>query len=139
MMAPEITGRAVHGADPIDLSRLQGQVVILDFWATWCRPCRAVMPFLDRLHAQHRTQGLRVLGLTSEPAARVQSHLGAQPVGYTVASDARQTMLRYAIRGLPTLIVIDRNGKVRHVSAGASPDSLRELEQLIPRLLAESP
>ena len=136
---PEIGGLAVHGDDPLSLSRLQGRVVVLDFWATWCGPCRAVMPFLDRLHRQHHARGLSVLGLTSEPAAVVQRHLSRGAVGYTIGAGAQQTLQRYAIRGLPTLIVIGRDGKVRHVAAGASGSELRQVETLVEQLLAETP
>jgi len=136
---PEIAGLPVNGGDPLNLERLQGRVVVLDFWATWCAPCRAVMPFLDRLHRQHHGAGLSVLGLTSESAGVVRQHLARQRVGYTIGAGAQQTMLRYAIRGLPTLIVIGRGGKVRHVAAGADANELRHVEDLVRRLLAETP
>ena len=136
---PEIEGQPVHGSDPLSLEQLQGRVVILDFWATWCGPCRAVMPFLDRLHRQHHDAGLSVLGLTSEPRTVVQQHLSRSNVGYTIGANARATLQRYAIRGLPTLIVIGRAGKVRYVASGVSGEDLRRVEALVGRLLAEQP
>lgn len=139
MTPPEIDGQSVNGADPISLAQLQGRVVILDFWATWCGPCRAVMPFLDRLHERHHGQGLSVLGLSGEPAAVVRRHLDRSAVRYTIGAAAQPTLQRYAIRGLPTLVVIGRGGKVRMVTHGAAPHDLRHLERLIPRLLAERP
>ncbi|MBO6936964.1 MAG: TlpA family protein disulfide reductase [Deltaproteobacteria bacterium] len=136
---PEIDGQSVSGTDPLSLSRLQGRVVILDFWATWCGPCRAVMPFLDRMHVRHHAQGLSVVGLTAEPVPRVRQHLERAAVRYTIGAAAQQTMQRYAVRGLPTMVVIGRGGKVRMVTHGAAPHDLRHIERLIPRLLSEAP
>ncbi len=136
---PEIDGQSVSGSDPISLSRLQGRVVILDFWATWCGPCRAVMPFLDRMHQRHHDQGLTVVGLSGESPGRVRRHLQQEAVHYTIGAAAQQTMQRYAIRGLPTMIIIGRGGKVRMVTHGVAPHDLRHIERLVPRLLAEAP
>jgi len=136
---PEIGGQPVHGSDPLSLERLSGRVVVLDFWATWCGPCRAVMPFLDRLHQRHHGQGLTVVGLSGEPAPVVRRHLERSAVQYTIGAAAQTTLQRYAIRGLPTLVVIGRGGKVRRVTHGAAPHDLRHLERLVLRLLAEAP
>ena len=136
-IAPAIVGNRIQGQDPIDLSRLRGRVVVLDFWATWCRPCQTVMPVLDDLHRAHYGQGLSIVGLTAEAQPVVRSHLSRRQVGYTVASNAMPSMLRYGVRGYPMLVVIDRSGKIRHVSQGVSMAEINRLRTIIPRLLNE--
>lgn len=135
-LAPLVEGQRISGADPVDLESLRGRVVVLDFWATWCGPCAYVMPQLDQLHQTHRAQGLTVIGLSDERPELVRRHLQARPVGFTIASAAGPTWQRYAVRGIPTMIVIDRAGKVRLVESGADLTRVRATVQV---LLAERP
>ncbi|MDH5492885.1 MAG: TlpA family protein disulfide reductase [Myxococcales bacterium] len=134
-VAPALNVRRLAGTDPVELDRLHGRVVVLDFWATWCRPCRTVMPALDGLHRDLHGRGLTVIGVTTEPAAMVQGFLQRNPVGYTVASGSSGTMARYRVRGLPTMVVIDTRGKVRRVMVGGGRAEMRALEGLVQSLL----
>jgi len=135
---PALAAERLSGADPIDLGALRGRVVIVDFWASWCRPCRAIMPALDGMHAEHHDEGLTVLGVAREPTSRIRRHLAESPVGYTVGRDAGGTLARYGVRALPTLVVIDRRGLVREVFVGVDGGSmLPRLEHLVTALLAE--
>ncbi len=136
-VAPEITGQRVTGADPVRLEDLQGRVVVLDFWATWCGPCRSISPVLEQLHQRHHAAGLTVVGLSDESAATVRRHVAAHPVSYTLAGNARNTHIAYSVRALPTLFVIDRSGKVRHVGSGAGANEMAQLERAVQTLLAE--
>lgn len=135
-LAPIVEGQRVQGSAPIDLDRLRGRVVVLDFWATWCGPCAFVMPQLDALQREHDAQGLTVVGLSDEAPDVVRRHLSARPVGFTIASGAGDTLQRYAVRGIPTMIVIDRVGKVRLVETGAD---LTQVRATVRALLAERP
>lgn len=135
--APEVRAELIAGPDPVRLDALRGRVVVLDFWATWCGPCRAVMPELDRLSRQYHDRGLIVLGLTDERLETVRAHLARSPVSYTIARDVRGTSRRYGVTAMPTLVVIDRAGQVREVTVGADAAALARLRQQLERLLAE--
>lgn len=135
--APPLSVDRVRGDEAVTLDGLAGRVIVLDFWATWCAPCRAVMPALDALYQRHREAGLSVVGLSPESAAIIRSHLDAQPVSYTVARDVGGTLSRYGIRVLPTLVVLDRAGQVREVMVGVDSRSLERLERLVGELLAQ--
>lgn len=135
--APAIAAQRLSGEDGVSLEDLRGRVVVLDFWATWCGPCRAIMPALDALHQRHHASGLTVLGIAREPEGRIREHLAERPVGYTVARDVGGTLSRYGVRALPMLVVLDRSGQVRDVVVGMDDASMARLDGLVRRLLSE--
>jgi thiol-disulfide isomerase/thioredoxin len=138
--APALTAERIAGADPVSLADLRGRVVVMDFWATWCGPCRSIMPTLDQLSVMHHEEGLTVLGVAREPTSRLRRHLEADPVSYTIARDTGGTLARYGVRAIPTLVVIDRRGVVREIFVGIEGGAtMRELGALVERLLAEAP
>ena len=113
---------AVPGLDgkPIDLATLRGSVVVVDFWATWCKPCAVTTPHLDKL--AKRYPALRVVGISDEPRDDVTGYLAKHPVSYAQALDASDQATRdYLIQGLPTVYVIDKAGIVRFTAVGV-PD-----------------
>jgi len=133
--APALGASTVaQGNDPIDLGRLRGRVVLLDFWATWCGPCRMIMPMLNNLSTRYSAQGLTVLGLSDEPATEARAFAQQTGVAYTLASSP-SSVATYGVHSLPTLVFIDRRGVVRRVSVGVS--SPQALEQQVTQLLAE--
>jgi thiol-disulfide isomerase/thioredoxin len=132
---PPVQAERIAGADDVSLSRLRGRVVVIDFWATWCRPCQTIMPSLDALHRRLHGQGLTVLGVTRERRSTIEAHLARSPVGYTVARDVGGTQLQYGVHALPTLVVLDRRGRVRDVRIGGG--DIATLAPLVEQLLAE--
>lgn len=134
-------GDGASSGDRVSLETLHGQVVALDFWASWCAPCRASMPIVSALAAQHREAGLITLGINVESGrdrsfiARAHRALGA---GFPSLHDERGNMQSaFGISSIPTLVLIDRRGIVRHVSAGVPSEA--ELSAEIEALLRESP
>jgi len=119
--APGFTGELVHGAYSSALADLKGQVVVVDFWATWCGPCAMTMPILDAWQTKYGPKGLRIVGLSSEELPEIQRFVTAHPLAYTIARDDKAQIARdYFLLGVPMLVVIDRAGVVRHVQLGAA-------------------
>ena len=134
---PALTLTRISGTEEVTLEGLAGHVVVLDFWATWCGPCRAVAPYLDAMYRRQRARGLSVVGLSPEPDALIREFLATRPVDYTIARDVGQTVRTYGVRGIPTIVVLDRAGQVRDVMVGVDGASLGRLDRLVEQLLAE--
>jgi thiol-disulfide isomerase/thioredoxin len=128
----------VSGTFPASVGALRGRVVLLDFWATWCAPCRVVIPKLDALQARYGAQGLSVLGVSTEDSADVATFTQHMAMRYGVGVDKHaQTTRSYGVVSLPTLIVIDKRGVVRDVAVGYDPGEDARLDALVRTLLAE--
>jgi cytochrome c biogenesis protein CcmG/thiol:disulfide interchange protein DsbE len=113
------------------LSDLQGTAVVLDFWASWCGPCRAQSPVLERVAKSFGADKLRVLGVgTSDERESIARFLERKPLGYpSVFDDQDVASSLYRVQGLPTLVVVDKTGTVRAVSSGFTDEG--ELTRLV--------
>jgi len=110
--APDFTLRDLEGKE-VKLSDLRGKAVLLDFWATWCAPCRAVMPVVELLHREFNDKGLVVFGVDDEDPQVIVKFL--QKFGYTLPilhDPDMQVHNRYEVGGIPTMILIDKQGKI---------------------------
>jgi peroxiredoxin len=111
----DITGRTVRLRD------YRGKVVLVNFWATWCPPCRAEMPDLVRLQREYARRGLQIIGITYPPETRTRVRRFARSlkVNYPIILGTRQLKARFSSdETLPLTVVIDRDGKVKEIISG---------------------
>ncbi len=139
-VAPDVTLELKDGGTfrPKDA---QGKVLVLDFWATWCAPCKASFPKVDAIHKKHKDAGLMVMGVNEDDErAGVDAFLtdtGATfPIGFDTKGKAAEA---YGVDTMPSSFVIDRRGVVRFVHSGYHPDDAAAIEAEVEQLLAETP
>lgn len=111
---PTLNGRV------LDSTALQGRVVYIDFWASWCTTCRKSFPEINELHQELRGQGVVFIGInTDQDVALAERFLQATPVDFLILSDKdQQVVSEFRPQGYPTAYVIDKSGTVRKVEAG---------------------
>jgi cytochrome c biogenesis protein CcmG/thiol:disulfide interchange protein DsbE len=120
-------------AEKVRLSDLEGKAVILDFWASWCMPCRAEMPVVDRVAKAHGARGLVALGvLSGDPPEDAGQFLAEHPVSYgTVIDDQSLAGSAFGVQKLPTLVVLDKKGKIVALRTGTiSENELTALAEI---------
>jgi len=134
--APEI-GAADAQGHRVTMAGLRGKVVVVDFWASWCEPCKEELPVLERLFRRHRDRGLVVVGVNIDrSASNMRRFLARTPVSFPVVHDEGQRIAgRYRPPRMPSSYVVDRRGVVRYVQEGFRAADARTLEREIESLL----
>ncbi len=135
--APAFTAlNAVQGSVPLSVASLRGKVVVIEFWASWCLPCRLTAPKLNAWHDRWKAEGLEVLGVTTDPPVFASQAAVEFGIRYPVASDeSGKTSRTWRALSIPTLFVVDRSGVVREVVVGYSSDRLADAERLVEKLV----
>jgi DsbE subfamily thiol:disulfide oxidoreductase len=118
---------------------LRGRIVLLNFWASWCGPCRTEMPVLNQLAKQYAARGVTVVGVNVEPErAAALEWLKGTPVNFPVAFDAdSRVSASYQVTGMPTTVILDRKGVVRYIHKSYTPGTENEYLDQIRALIRE--
>jgi peroxiredoxin len=137
-MAPDFTLRTMNGPN-LRLQEQRGRVVLVNFWATWCGPCRQEIPHLNRLYDKYRSSGFVLLGVNIDDDARVAAELATKlNVTFPVLLDTDKKVSRvYDMSAMPATVVIDRDGRVRYIHRGYRDGFEAAYEKQIRDLLKE--
>jgi peroxiredoxin len=136
---PPFTGQTTTG-QTVSLADLQGRVVLVTFWASWCAECRPEMPQFERLHQDFAAQGLTVLGINfREDTQRIQRYARDLGLTFALVLDPQGEIARaYGIIGLPTTFLVGRDGRPVALAIGPRAWGSAEARTLIQALLAEA-
>jgi len=154
VLAAALAAPAAHAAAPVPasdftlpardggtlrLSDLKGQVVMINFWATWCGPCRQEMPLLQQLQSKYEPLGFTLLGVNVEnDSAAAQAWLKGVPVSFPILFDRKNEVAeRFGVQGMPSTVFVDREGKVRYVHRGYKPGDEAKYADMIRSLVKE--
>lgn len=134
-LAPEfdLAGRL----DAVKLSDYRGKTVYLDFWASWCGPCKQSFPWMNEMQSRYAAQGLRVVGVNvDQKTDDARAFLKGHPAGFEVLFDQTgKTPKSYAVKAMPTSVLIGRDGKVLRVHSGFKDEERSQREQQIQQAL----
>ena len=136
--APNFTLKSNTGKN-IKLSELRGQVVLLNFWASWCGPCRQEMPLLEKLYKRYSALGFTVLGVNVEEDPRKAKKLLKDiPVSFPILFDTTNKVSRqYKVSGMPSTVMIDRDGNMRYLHKGYKPGDEAQYKKWVKKLIKE--
>ncbi len=137
-LAPDFALPGVDGKT-ITLSQLRGRVVLLDFWATWCAPCRLAIPHLNDLYKAYRTRGLEIIGVSLDTGSRERVRRFATSMGiqYPIIIADDQVLKDYGISPIPTTYLIDREGYISNKWVGFSQSLMSKISAETERLLSQ--
>jgi peroxiredoxin len=123
----------------ISLENYRGHVLVVDFFATWCQPCRASIPHLVEMNRKYGKQGLHVLGMSADEDGEKAVKVFAEQnrITYPVALAGESALVDFGVRSVPVMFIIDKKGRVAEVFRGFTDEVARSVEQLIKKLLAE--
>jgi len=136
--APQFTLSARSGRD-VSLTQYHGQVVMINFWASWCGPCRQEMPLLESIYKKYNKLGFTLLGVNVEPDSKAADDwLQATPVTFPILYDKESKVSKlYEVAGMPSTVIIDRSGKMRVLHRGYKPGDENEYLDSIRTLIRE--
>ena len=136
--APDFTLPSLDGPN-LRLREQRGQVVMINFWATWCGPCRQEMPLLEQIQVKYEPLGFTLVGINVEPdSAAAEQWLAKVPVTFPILFDRNNEVAEsFGVEGMPSTVFIDRAGKVRYVHRGYRPGDEAKYADMVRSLVKE--
>jgi thiol-disulfide isomerase/thioredoxin len=137
-LAPDFTLKTLDGQE-ITLSQLKGKVVLLDFWATWCGPCRESTPHLIQLYKTHEKDGFELIGMSVDKGDDrvVRNFVHSMDIPYPIVIAPEELVKDYRVTGIPTTFLIDKEGKIRERTAGFNSTIAQQMTAKIADLISE--
>jgi len=119
----------------VALSDYRGKVVLIEFWATWCPPCRATMPGIEKLHKAYKDRGLVILAISLDSGDWdfVKSFLASYGITYTVLRGTDDVQSKYGVRAIPTTVILDKQGRIakRYLGFGNEDDFEKDIKAIL--------
>lgn len=127
------------GGGSVQLSDLRGSVVYVDFWATWCPPCRESFPWMESMHQRYQDLGLQIVAISlDQKGDLIKNFLKSHKASFTILQDSEGGIAEaFKVKGMPSSYLVDRKGNIRVRHAGFNEDDKAELESEIKKLLTE--
>lgn len=140
-VAPSFSLSGPQGAITLDSIRARGEWTYLDFWASWCGPCKQSFPWMNEMHAKYGGKGLRIVAVSVDTrTADADRFLASNAANFTIAYDTSgDTPRRYAVKAMPTSLLIDPAGRVVLVHPGFKVEDRAALEDAIKNALSRTP
>ena len=138
VLAPDFTLKTLDGQE-MTLSKLKGKIVLLDFWATWCAPCREATPHLINLQKTYQEKGVEVIGMNMDKGdvETVRRFVKSMDIPYAVTITPEEVSRDYGITALPTTIIVDKEGKIRQKLLGFTSEISKRITSTIVELTQE--
>jgi thiol-disulfide isomerase/thioredoxin/outer membrane lipoprotein-sorting protein len=136
--APDFALKTPEGTE-VTLASLKGRVVLLDFWATWCGPCKMAMPGVQKLHEKYQGKPVSILGVNTwerGPVDGPKKYMEGQKLTYGLLMKGDDLAKKYGISGIPTFILIGPDGKILHIGVGYDENGEEELSKMIDKAIA---
>ena len=137
--APACTSSSISDKQVLDVANLKGKVVYMDFWASWCPPCKTSFPSLDRLYHEFKDQGFEVVAINlDEEKSDAEEFLQNNPVNFSIGYDGEGKCPRsFDVKAMPTSFIIDKKGIIREIHLGFDQDTPNKIRSTILTLLNE--
>jgi thiol-disulfide isomerase/thioredoxin len=139
-LAPDFTLRSLSGQE-VTLSKMKGEVVLLDFWATWCSPCRESIPHLIQLYKTYQKKGLVLIGVNMDRGNidNVRHFITSMDIPYPIVITSSDVERNYGVTSLPTTILIDKKGRIRQNIRGFTSEIAKQMTTKVQDLISEKP
>lgn len=139
-LAPDFTLKTLQD-EQVTLSALKGKVILLDFWATWCGPCKESIPHLVQIYKDFKTKGFEVIGLSMDRGDErvVRNFVKTMDIPYPVLIAPDEVAKKYGVTGLPTTFLIDREGRIREKIVGFNLSIAQRIVAKVSQLVLNNP